>query len=183
MAAVTTASRPSRRTVVTAAAWSAPVVAIAAAAPAATASTNPLADYTWYWSQFQVGTAADRVGQASTQVNIENRGTSVVPFTATIVIHYEAFRDPDLTDPIGTANQTFTQHYAGTSGEASDPLLETIEFTPTQLPPPGQTVYVRFTLVSMTATPDSGGSPFNIPRDTAISQPNPSVGQGYVSSF
>lgn len=174
--------RPSRRSVTLAAVWSAPVIATAAATPAASASPNPLADYEWYWSQFQVGSTGNRQGTASTQVNVQNNGTSVVPFTATIVIQFEAFTDAALTIAAGSQTKTFTQGYAGTSGQTSDPLTATVSLTPEQLPPPGATVYVRFTVRSMTATPDAGGAPFIVPRDTAISQPNPSTGQGYLTS-
>lgn len=174
---------PNRRSVSRAAAWSLPVVAVAAAAPAASASPISLSLYTWYWSQFQVGSQNNREGRYTTQVNIQNRGTQTVPFSATITITFASFADAGLTQPLSSQTLDFHHTYAGTSGEVSNALTNTVTFTPSELPPPGRTVYVRFTLVSFTGTPTAGGTTFVIPRDAPISAANPSVANGYVSSY
>lgn len=176
----------SRRALLRAAAWTLPAVAVGT--PALTASgpdgEEPPDHDTprWYWSQFQVGSTGNRSIQIFTQVNIQNYG-ALVPFTAFITIRFESYLDEQMTQLFRDHTATFTHTFAGTNGETTptgkigfDRFLDAADW-----PPPGGTLWVRFTMLSVLGI-DAANNEFFVPVST-MSQPNSSVGNCYINSW
>lgn len=178
----------SRRALLRAAAWTLPAVAVAVGTPALAASPPdggnvPVSENIfWYWSQFQVGSRDNRDMRIFTQMNLEIFG-EVQPFTAFMTIHFEAYRDREMTQLFHDHTDTFTYAFNGTNGETTpDGLIGFVRvLSPEELPPPGGPIWVRFTMMSVSGV-DGSGNEFSI-AVSPHSEPNPSVGTGHISSW
>lgn len=117
------AIRPSRRTVVRTAAWSAPIIAIAAAAPAASASNAPNATANYFWaaeSQGDYTTIAPAAGDLaftySTQIAYQ-ADPYVPPPTAGVLVVTIDFTQPVTLSNLITA--AWTKEAPGGNGPAT----------------------------------------------------------------
>lgn len=174
-----------RRATIKGAAWSIPAVAVAASAPLAVASEVVTGNYTWYWSQFQVGGGGNRVVQAVTRVSIQKVDGNLdsVPFLGAITIQFRAYADAAKSILVSEETKDFFFQYDGASGDTSTELLWERQLSAAQWPPHGGQLWVEFDLVSMTGAPGGGSPMFTLSRNESISGPNPYTGVGYVGSW
>lgn len=183
------ASVVARRRVVSGAAWALPVIAVAVAAPNASASAEAtaLGNYDWYFGQNQVGSEGNRILKASTNINVNKSDSSLpnVPFTVVYTISYKAYSDAAKTVLLATEEITFAPvAYSGANQETSTPLAWTHEFTAGEWPPSGGNVWVEYLVtMALATTATSPVQTMVIGHADGYGSTNPYTASGYLSSW
>lgn len=178
-----------RRKVLTAAAWTVPVIAVAISAPSAAASetASPVDNYNWYFAQNQVGSVRNREVVAATNINVNKADASLpdVPFTVIYTITYTVFSDAGKTTEIVSETKTFDPVlYSGSNQDTSPELSWKAQLTAEQWPPNGGYIWVEYHVISAIATTVAAPvQTVSIAHTDGYGSTNPNTASGYVSSW